>query len=68
MEGRTEVGSVYSPRYPKNKDEGWWLVVGGTKTNQLLAIKRISLQEKAKVKLAFAVPTEPGEKSCTRST
>ena len=63
MEGRTQVGSVEAPRYPKTKEEGWWVVVGDTKTNQLLAIKRISLQEKAKVRLAFAVPTEPGEKS-----
>ncbi|CAA7057085.1 unnamed protein product [Microthlaspi erraticum] len=65
MEGRTEVGHVDAPRYPKAKEEGWWLVVGDAKTNQLLAIKRISLQQKAKVKLAFAVPTEPGEKSYT---
>ncbi|XP_024003677.1 DExH-box ATP-dependent RNA helicase DExH13 isoform X2 [Eutrema salsugineum] len=65
MEGRTEVGPVDAPRYPKTKEEGWWLVVGETKTNQLLAIKRIFLQRKAKVKLAFAGPTEPGEKSYT---
>ncbi|CAN6808070.1 unnamed protein product [Brassica oleracea] len=65
MEGRTHVGSVDAPRYPKTKEEGWWVVVGDTKTNQLLAIKRIYLQEKAKVRLAFAVPTEPGEKSYT---
>ncbi|OAP11548.1 hypothetical protein AXX17_AT2G39600 [Arabidopsis thaliana] len=30
-----------------------------------MAIKRISLQRKAKVKLEFAVPTETGEKSYT---
>ncbi|XP_010459790.1 PREDICTED: DExH-box ATP-dependent RNA helicase DExH12 [Camelina sativa] len=65
MEGRTEVGAVDSLRYPKTKEEGWWLVVGDTKTNQLLAIKRVSLQRKAKVKLDFTVPTEPGEKSYT---
>ncbi|KFK37089.1 hypothetical protein AALP_AA4G211800 [Arabis alpina] len=65
MEGRTEIGPVEAPRYPKTKEEGWWLVVGDTKTNQLLAIKRVSLQRKAKVKLEFAVPSEPGEKSYT---
>ncbi|CAL9215599.1 unnamed protein product [Arabidopsis halleri] len=65
MEGRTEVGAVDAPRYPKTKEEGWWLVVGDTKTNQLLAIKRVSLQRKAKVKLDFTVPNEPGEKSYT---
>jgi len=65
MEGRTEVGPVDAPRYPKTKEEGWWLVVGEAKTNQLMAIKRISLQRKAQVKLEFAVPTETGEKSYT---
>ncbi|EOA39471.1 hypothetical protein CARUB_v10008066mg [Capsella rubella] len=65
MDGRTEVGPVDSLRYPKTKEEGWWLVVGDTKTNQLLAIKRVSLQRKAKVKLDFTVPTESGEKSYT---
>ncbi|CAE6072104.1 unnamed protein product [Arabidopsis arenosa] len=65
MEGRTEVGPVDSLRYPKTNEEGWWLVVGDTKTNQLLAIKRVSLQQKAKVKLDFTVPSEAGEKSYT---
>ncbi|CAH8318639.1 unnamed protein product [Eruca vesicaria subsp. sativa] len=65
MEGRTEVGAVDAPRYPKTKEEGWWLVVGDTKTNQLVAIKRVSLQKKAKVKLDFHVPSEAGEKALT---
>ncbi|GAV65809.1 DEAD domain-containing protein/Helicase_C domain-containing protein/Sec63 domain-containing protein [Cephalotus follicularis] len=63
--GRTEVGSVDAPRYPKTKEEGWWLVVGDTKTNQLLAIKRVSLQRKSKVKLEFAAPAETGKKNYT---
>lgn len=42
------------------KEEGWWLVVGNTKANTLLCIKRISLQLKAKVKLEFVAP-EAGE-------
>ncbi|CAN0921129.1 DExH-box ATP-dependent RNA helicase DExH12 [Linum grandiflorum] len=65
LEGRTEVGPVETPRYPKAKEEGWWLVVGDTKTNQLLAIKRVSLQRKLKVKLEFAAPAEAGKKSYT---
>ncbi|KAK8671368.1 hypothetical protein V6N13_037964 [Hibiscus sabdariffa] len=65
LEGKTEVGPVDAPRYPKAKDEGWWLVVGDTKSNQLLAIKRVSLQRKAKVKLEFSAPTEVAEKSYT---
>ncbi|XAR59953.1 RNA helicase [Bertholletia excelsa] len=65
LEGRTEVGPVDAPRYPKAKEEGWWLVVGDTKSNQLLAIKRVSLQRKAKVKLDFAAPAEAGKKTYT---
>ncbi|GJW78543.1 DExH-box ATP-dependent RNA helicase DExH12-like protein [Tanacetum coccineum] len=63
LEGRTEVGPVDAPRYPKTKEEGWWLVVGDTKSNQLLAIKRVSLQRKAKVKLDVTVPSEAGKKN-----
>ncbi|GLU00131.1 hypothetical protein SLE2022_175230 [Rubroshorea leprosula] len=65
LEGKTEVGPVDAPRYPKAKEEGWWLVVGDTKSNQLLAIKRVSLQRKAKVKLEFAAPAEVGKKTYT---
>ncbi|XP_002518663.3 DExH-box ATP-dependent RNA helicase DExH12 [Ricinus communis] len=65
LEGRTEVGPVDAARYPKAKEEGWWLVVGDTKSNQLLAIKRVSLQRKSKVKLEFAAPSETGRKSYT---
>ncbi|XP_077224585.1 DExH-box ATP-dependent RNA helicase DExH12-like [Tasmannia lanceolata] len=62
LEGRSEVGPVDAPRYPKSKEEGWWLVVGDVKSNQLVAIKRVPLQRKAKVKLDFTAPTEVGKK------
>ncbi|GAY41159.1 hypothetical protein CUMW_057280 [Citrus unshiu] len=63
--GRTELGPVYSNRYPKAKEEGWWLVVDDAKTNQLLAIKRVSLQRKSRAKLDFAAPVEGGKKTYT---
>ncbi|ERN11506.1 hypothetical protein AMTRI_Chr03g43880 [Amborella trichopoda] len=65
LEGRSEVGPVDAPRYPKAKEEGWWLVVGDFKLNQLLAIKRVSLQRKSKVKLEFPAPSEVGKKEYT---
>ncbi|WCJ36538.1 U5 small nuclear ribonucleoprotein helicase putative [Euphorbia peplus] len=40
-------------------------MVGNTKSNQLLAIKRVSLQRKSIVKLEFAAPLDPGKKSYT---
>jgi len=53
------VGQVIAPFYPQKKDEGWWLVLGDVKTNTLLAIKRLTVQKKANVKLDF-VPSAAG--------
>ncbi|XP_027773780.1 DExH-box ATP-dependent RNA helicase DExH12-like [Solanum pennellii] len=62
----TEVGPVIAPRYPGTKEEeGWWLVIGDTESNQLLAIKRVTLQRKSKVKLDFAAPAEAGTRNYT---
>ena len=65
MEGRQDLGPVDAPRFPKPKEEGWWLVVGDPKSNQLLAIKRVSLQRRSKVKLDFTAPNEVGRKTYT---
>ncbi|GKC50504.1 DExH-box ATP-dependent RNA helicase DExH12-like protein [Tanacetum coccineum] len=37
LEGRTEVGPVDAPRYPKTKEEGWWLVVDWGNPDHVLA-------------------------------
>ncbi|CAD6222866.1 unnamed protein product [Miscanthus lutarioriparius] len=58
----SEVGPVHAPRFPKPKEEGWWLVIGDSSTNQLLAIKRVALQRRARVKLEFSAPAETGRK------
>jgi len=55
-----ELSAVTAPYFPKEKAEGWWLVVGDTKNNQLLSIKRLTLQRKAKAKLEFVAPA-PGD-------
>ncbi|CAI9110809.1 OLC1v1010898C1 [Oldenlandia corymbosa var. corymbosa] len=64
-EGGTEVGPVDAPRYPEAKEEGWWLVVGDVKNNQIVTIKRVTLGRKLNVKLDFEVPKEIGEKTYT---
>jgi pre-mRNA-splicing helicase BRR2 len=56
-----ELGHVVAPRYPKAKEEAWWLVVGVPKGGQLSAIKRVTLARKAKVKLEFAAPAGAGK-------
>ncbi|KAL6146910.1 hypothetical protein ACLB2K_057586 [Fragaria x ananassa] len=63
---REQVGPVDAPRYPRTKEEGWWLVVGDTKTNSLLAIKKVlPLLKKAKIQLRFSAPAEAGKKTYT---
>lgn len=58
------TGPVIAPFFPQKREEGWWVVIGDPKTNSLLSIKRLTLQQKAKVKLDFVAPG-PGHHSYT---
>lgn len=58
------VGPVVAPLFPQKREEGWWVVIGDPKTNSLISIKRLTLQQKAKVKLDFVAPS-PGEHTYT---
>jgi pre-mRNA-splicing helicase BRR2 len=58
QKGRTVV---CAPLFPGTKTEGWWLVVGDRASNALLAIKRVTLGTKARVKLDFVAPDTVGE-------
>lgn len=65
LEREDEVtGPVIAPLYPQKREEGWWVVVGDPRTNSLLSIKRLTLQQKAKVKLDFVAPS-PGHHDYT---
>lgn len=58
----TGVPKVVAPRYPQMKTEGWWLVVGNTKTNELISIKRVAMKrKKMSVNLDFVAPSQPGD-------
>lgn len=35
-------GAAHAPKFPKQKDEGWWLVLGDADDGQLLALRRVS--------------------------
>lgn len=37
---------AFVPRFPKIKDEAWWLVLGNTSTSELYALKRVSFSDR----------------------
>jgi pre-mRNA-splicing helicase BRR2 len=54
LEREDEVtGPIMAPFFPQKRDENWWVVIGDTKTNTLVSIKRLTLNQKAKLKLDF---------------
>ncbi|CAF4053652.1 unnamed protein product, partial [Rotaria sp. Silwood2] len=58
LERADEVsGPVIAPLFPQKREEGWWLVIGELKTNALISIKRLTLQQKAQVVLDFTAPS-----------
>ncbi|KAF4517384.1 hypothetical protein B566_EDAN009812 [Ephemera danica] len=66
LEREDEVsGHVIAPFFPQKREEGWWVVIGDAKSNALLSIKRLTLQQKAKVKLDFVAPKPAGHYSYT---
>ncbi|KAL2935463.1 DExH-box ATP-dependent RNA helicase DExH14 [Bienertia sinuspersici] len=36
---------AFTPRFPKVKDEAWWIVLGNTITSELYALKRVSFAD-----------------------
>ncbi|KAL3278293.1 hypothetical protein HHI36_013626 [Cryptolaemus montrouzieri] len=65
LEREDEVsGPVIAPFFPQKREEGWWVVIGDPKSNSLLSIKRLTLQQKARVKLDFVAPS-PGNHNYT---
>ena len=51
---------AYAPKFPKPKDEGWWLILGVPDTGELVALKRLSqLRTRTFCSLAFAASHLP---------
>lgn len=44
---------AYAPRFPKVKEEGWWLVVGTPDTHELHALKRVTLADRLTTRLTI---------------
>ena len=64
-EDMSQLGIVSAPLFPKEKRESWWIVVGDTKNNTLMSLKRVNLQHKQKVMLEFMAPEDPGDYNLT---
>jgi len=59
---QTGVPRVSAPRYPQLKTEGWWLIIGNPKVNELISVKRVAMKrKKMTVNLDFAAPNTTGE-------
>jgi pre-mRNA-splicing helicase BRR2 len=56
---------VVCPRFPVEKVESYWLVMGDPSTNTLFCIKRVSFGKKSRAKLQFIAPEDPGSYSLT---
>jgi len=53
----------YTPRFPKVKEEGWWIVIGDSANDELLALRRISFGDRASVKLKCPSSSSPSARS-----
>ncbi|KAK9021319.1 hypothetical protein V6N11_011314 [Hibiscus sabdariffa] len=43
---RRNMSRAFTPRFPKVKDEAWWLILGNTSTAELYALKRVSFSDR----------------------
>lgn len=55
---KTRFEGIHScNNFLQKREEGWWLVIGEPRSNSLISIKRLTLQQKAKVTLDFVAPS-----------
>lgn len=59
---RKQDSKAQAPRFPKAKDEGWFLVMGEVDRRELLAVKRVGyVRNNTAVSLAFYTPEKTGK-------
>jgi len=52
---------AYTPKFPKRKEEGWYLIIGDPVGGELIALKRVNCSKRSTVvKLTFDAPEELG--------
>ncbi|KAI8370380.1 Sec63 Brl domain-containing protein [Radiomyces spectabilis] len=70
---RPHDGRIYAPFFPKPQYESWWLILGDPATDELLALKRVSmrngpnetLSNKATTHITFETPAHLGKHNYT---
>lgn len=60
LERQRPAGPVMAARYPAEKQEWWWLVVGDA-DNSVLAIKRLTCDRHAQATMQMDVPAATAE-------
>ncbi|KAI8066325.1 Sec63 Brl domain-containing protein [Gongronella butleri] len=71
--GTKHDGKIYAPLFPKAQYESWWLVLGNAATDELLALKRVSMRNgpnetlgnKSVSTLTFDTPVHLGKQQYT---
>ncbi|XP_031431613.1 activating signal cointegrator 1 complex subunit 3 isoform X2 [Clupea harengus] len=59
---RKQDSKAQAPRFPKPKDEGWFLVLGEVDKKELLAVKRVGyIRNHTTVSIAFYTPERPSK-------
>ncbi|KAI3361536.1 hypothetical protein L3Q82_013685 [Scortum barcoo] len=59
---RKQDSKAQAPRFPKAKDEGWFLIVGEVDRRELLAVKRVGyVRNQTAVSVAFYTPEKTGK-------
>jgi pre-mRNA-splicing helicase BRR2 len=61
MDEGARLGTVYSSHFPKQRTEGWWVVIGDVAKNVLLGIKRVSFSKQSSIQVTFDAPSAPGQ-------
>ena len=60
--GQLTSTSIHCPKFPKGKDEGWFLTLGTLQNNELIAMKRcVYRSSKSSHQLTFFTPSKLGK-------
>lgn len=68
--GMRNLSSIHCPKFPKGKDEGWFLTLGNQNDGELIALKRIGYKNSRSFhQLTFVTPNRTGNlfRNCNTS-